>query len=90
MDRPAAGRILDYMEQRIARSANPRVFGKALSGSTGLWRYRVGSYRVICQIREEKCLILAVRIGHRKEIYRNVIRRLGGVAGVPRPQPPGQ
>nr|VFJ59597.1 MAG: mRNA interferase RelE/StbE [Candidatus Kentron sp. DK] len=77
MDRSAARRILDYMDQRIARGANPRIFGKALSGPTGLWRYRVGNYRVICRIREEKCLILAVRIGHRKEVYRNVNRNLG-------------
>nr|VFJ49046.1 MAG: mRNA interferase RelE/StbE [Candidatus Kentron sp. DK] len=72
MDRSTARRIFDYMEQRIARSTNPRASGKALSGFVGLWRYRIGNYRVICQIQEEKCLILAVRIGHRKEVYRNM------------------
>nr|VFJ98121.1 MAG: mRNA interferase RelE/StbE [Candidatus Kentron sp. LFY] len=70
MDRSSARRIIDYMDKRIARSANPRDSGKALSGPIKLWRYRIGDYRVICRIQEEKRLILAVRIGHRKNIYR--------------------
>nr|VFK80155.1 MAG: mRNA interferase RelE/StbE [Candidatus Kentron sp. SD] len=74
MDGLAARRILDYMDHRIARSANPRAFGKALSGFVGLWRYRIGNYRVICRIQEDKCLIIAVHIGHRKEVYRNMSR----------------
>jgi len=50
---------------------NPRSKGKALSGNLkGLWRYRVGDYRVICQIIDNEVVILVVELGHRKEIYR--------------------
>jgi mRNA interferase RelE/StbE len=35
----------------------------------GLWRYRVGDYRIICEIQEQKLIVLALAIGHRREIY---------------------
>lgn len=51
---------------------NPRSRGKALVGNLShLWRYRVAGYRLICDIQDEKILVTILRIGHRKEIYKN-------------------
>jgi mRNA interferase RelE/StbE len=51
-------------------SQQPRQFGKPLTGNKqGLWRYRVGDYRILCQLQEAKLIILALEIGHRKDIY---------------------
>jgi mRNA interferase RelE/StbE len=62
--------ILDYLEDEIAELENPRSRGKALVGDKrGLWRYRVGDYRIICDIRDSELLIVAVTIGHRKSVY---------------------
>jgi mRNA interferase RelE/StbE len=71
LDRPVVRRILDYMDERISNTENPRNAGKALTGSLGgLWRYRVGDCRVICEIRDEVLTILVVQIGNRKDVYR--------------------
>ena len=49
---------------------NPRSCGKRLTGNLqGLWRYRVGKYRVVCQILDRELVILVIDIGHRKEVY---------------------
>ena len=62
--------ILDYLEDEIAALENPRSRGKALVGDKqGLWRYRVADYRIICEIRDAELLIVAVTIGHRKNVY---------------------
>jgi mRNA interferase RelE/StbE len=72
LDRQVAKRVLDFMDDRIAPSGEPRSNGKALTGSTygALWRYRVGDCRVICDIQDERLLVLVIEVGHRKEIYR--------------------
>lgn len=71
LDRQTARRILDYMDERIAGTADPRHAGKALSGPLGgLWRYRVGDCRVICDIQDSVLRVLVVRIGNRREVYR--------------------
>ncbi|WP_238539162.1 type II toxin-antitoxin system RelE/ParE family toxin [Novosphingobium sp. AP12] len=55
----------------MASADDPRSSGKALAGQlAGLWRYRVGDYRLICEIEDGKHLILVVTIGHRGDIYR--------------------
>ena len=70
MDKQSAIRILDFLEKRIALLEEPRTSGKPLKGELGFfWRYRVGNYRVLCEIQDEKLVILAALIGHRKEIY---------------------
>lgn len=70
-DRQAARRIVDYMDQRIAPLEDVRSTGKALTGSLGgFWRYRVGDYRVICDIQDGALHILVVEIGNRREVYR--------------------
>ncbi|MGF3084332.1 type II toxin-antitoxin system RelE family toxin, partial [Streptococcus pyogenes] len=59
------------MKKRLDGLNNPRQFGKALTGQyKGLWRYRVGNYRVICDIVDNEMIILALEVGHRKEIYK--------------------
>jgi mRNA interferase RelE/StbE len=71
LDRQIARRILDYLDDKIAPLDDPRTRGKALSGPLGdLWRYRIGDYRVICDIQDSHFRILVVEAGHRKQIYR--------------------
>jgi mRNA interferase RelE/StbE len=71
LDRQVARRIVDFMDNRIASLENPRNIGLALSGQyEGLWRYRVGDYRILCDIRDDKLIVLVVAIGHRSEVYR--------------------
>ena len=72
LDRPAARRIVDYMDERVAASGDPRIAGKALTGNTSgtVWRYRVGDYRVICDIQDGALRVLVIQIGNRREIYR--------------------
>jgi len=61
-------KILNYLRERTVE--NPRAFGKELSGNkTGLWRYRVENFRIICRLEDKKLIILVVAVGHRKEIY---------------------
>jgi len=71
LDKQIARRILDYMDERVVSSGDPRSTGKLLTGSFGgLWRYRVGDYRVICDIQDNNLLILVLSLGNRREIYR--------------------
>ena len=69
LDKTIQKTILDYMDE-VGRLENPRSRGKALAENMrGLWRYRVGDYRVICEIQESKSIISVLKIGHRKNIY---------------------
>jgi len=62
--------ILDHPDERVATDADPRRFGKGLRVElAGLWRHRVGRYRILCQIRDRELLVLVVAVGHRKDIY---------------------
>jgi mRNA interferase RelE/StbE len=71
MDKPVRERILDYLGDRIEGCKNPRHFGEPLKGEkSGLWRYRVGDYRIICELRDQRLVVLALAIGHRREITR--------------------
>lgn len=70
MDKKIARRIVDFMDLRIAVAADPRQSGKPLKGELGeFWRYRVGDYRILCEIRDNELVILAATIGHRREVY---------------------
>ena len=70
LDHPIQKEILKYLRTRIVESKNPRFFGQNLSGNkAGLWRYRVGDYRLICRIEDDILVVLVVGVGHRKEIY---------------------
>lgn len=72
LDQQQAQRILDFMDERVAASEDPRKIGKPLSGPRlgDFWRYRVGDYRVICEIQEGRLCVLVVTIGNRREVYR--------------------
>ena len=71
LDKPTARRIIDYMDERIASLDDPRAMGKGLTGPLGgLWRYRVGDCRVICDIQDGRLRVLVVRIGNRRDVYR--------------------
>ena len=70
MDRQIAKRILNYLDERVANSKDPRSSGKALTGPlSGLWRYRVGDCRIICEIQDEVLLILVLKVGFRSDVY---------------------
>jgi mRNA interferase RelE/StbE len=72
LDRQTARRIVDYLDERVAGRADPRSTGRALSGPLGgLWRYRVGDCRIICDIRDCALRVLVVQVGNRREVYRN-------------------
>jgi mRNA interferase RelE/StbE len=71
LDKLAARRIVDFMDERIAPSDDARELGKALKGSLGdLWRYRVGDYRVLCDIQDGVMTVLVLQVGNRGEVYR--------------------
>ena len=63
--------ITNWIEKHLEGCSNPRSFGKALKHELkGLWRYRVGDYRLICELIDKKLIILALAIGHRRDIYK--------------------
>jgi mRNA interferase RelE/StbE len=72
LDVPQAKRILKFLHQRVAKLDDPRSIGEALHGSRlgEFWKYRVGDYRLICKIEDDRLIVLVLRVGHRKEIYR--------------------
>ena len=66
-----ARRIAKTLRDRIATLDDPRSVGQALVGEwTGYWRYRIGDYRIIARIEDDRLIILVVRIAHRREVYR--------------------
>ena len=68
-------KILNFIH-RINNYPTPRLFGKPLKGSLGgLWRYRVGDYRIICKIEDSLLIILVVAVGHRKNIYNASLKK---------------
>ena len=72
LDKQTARRIVDFMDDRIADQEDPRSTGKALTGPMlgTFWRYRVGDYRIICDIQDGALCILVIELGDRKEVYR--------------------
>ena len=72
IDKQQVKHILKYLFERIASPDDPRRFGEPLRYNlAGLWKYRIGSYRIIASIQDSIFTVLVVRIGHRKEIYQN-------------------
>nr|CRY97821.1 hypothetical protein [uncultured prokaryote] len=68
-DKPVRKRIIRYLEE-VSKLKNPRSRGKALIGNLmGMWRYRVGDYRILCKIKDGELIILVLEVGHRKNIY---------------------
>ena len=71
LDRQVQKEILAYFSKRLATNEDPRRFGKPLRHELqGLWRYRIGDYRAICHIENEHLVVLVLKVGHRRLIYR--------------------
>lgn len=72
LDPQASRRILKFLSERVLPSKNPRSLGEALKGAQlgGFWKYRIGDYRVIAHIEDRVMLILVVRVGNRRDVYR--------------------
>ena len=71
IDRQQAKRILRYLFERIATEEDPRRFSDGLkSNLAGLWKYRIGDYRIICEIQDVVVKVVVVRIGHRRDVYK--------------------
>jgi len=71
LDQQIQAKLVRYLRERVRESADPHQFGKALRGEKkGLWRYRVGDYRIICDIRDAEKTVAVLALGHRKHIYR--------------------
>ena len=67
---PAQQAILRYLRQRIATAEDPRRFGRPLTGDLkGLWRYRVGDYRIVAKIEDDRFIVLVLTVGHRSKVY---------------------
>ena len=70
LGKQAQREILKYLDERIATKEDPARFGKALRGDlAGLWRYRVGDYRLICSLKNGQMLVLVLKVGHRRDVY---------------------
>lgn len=68
---PARKRIWRFLRLRLQGTDNPRQWGRALTGRyAGLWRYRLGDFRLICQLQDARLVILVVKAGHRSKVYR--------------------
>ncbi|MGB9152293.1 MAG: type II toxin-antitoxin system RelE/ParE family toxin [Alphaproteobacteria bacterium] len=62
--------IFRYLRERIAGAADPRPFGSPLRMNlAGLWRYRVGDYRLVCRFEENRLVVFVIKIGHRRDVY---------------------
>lgn len=72
LDRPIQQRLLGFLRQRVATLENPRSVGEALSGAKlgNYWKYRVGDWRIICDIEDERIVVRVLRIGNRRDVYR--------------------
>ena len=71
LDKTVARRIFKFLYERVGRLDNPRKIGERLQGTLSeFWKYSVGDYRLICTLEDDRLLVLVLRIGHRREIYR--------------------
>lgn len=68
LDRPVQRRILKFLEELA--QGNPRDKGKALQGDEHAWRYRVGDFRIVCDLVDREMVVYVIRVGHRREVYR--------------------
>jgi mRNA interferase RelE/StbE len=71
LDRYTQRMVKAWIDRNISETDNPRQHGKGLSADRrGQWRYRIGDYRLLCEIQDDRLVILALTIGHRREVYR--------------------
>ena len=73
LDLPVQKRIYAWIDKNLVGCEDPTAYGKPLTTSLkGYWSYRVGDYRIIADIQDDKILILITEVGHRREIYKEV------------------
>jgi mRNA interferase RelE/StbE len=71
LDASAQKSIVRFLRERLKSAQNPRQWGKPLHGDKrGLWRYRIGDFRLICDIQDERITVLVLEVAHRKDAYR--------------------
>ena len=72
LDRPVAKRVVSFLRDRLEKLDDPRSIGEALHGKKfgEFWKYRVGDIRIIARIEDMELIVLVVRVGHRKSIYK--------------------
>lgn len=72
LDRPLQQRLVGFLRTRVATLENPRDIGEALAGARlgKYWKYRVGDWRIICDIEDTRIVVRVLRVGNRREIYR--------------------
>ena len=72
LDRSIQTRLLGFLRQRVTPLENPRDLGEALTGATlgSYWKYRVGDWRIICDIQDRRLIVRVLRLGNRRDIYR--------------------
>jgi mRNA interferase RelE/StbE len=70
LDKSVSDRILRFLRQRVANLDDPRAAGERLKGPLReFWKYRVGDYRLICSLKDDRFVVIVVHVGHRREIY---------------------
>jgi mRNA interferase RelE/StbE len=71
LDGPVEKRILKFLRERVEKLDDPRQIGASLQGTlSGFWKYRVGDYRLICSLENDRLVVLVLRVGHRREVYK--------------------
>ncbi len=71
LDKPVADRILKFLYQRVGKLDDPRKIGERLQGPLSeFWKYRVGDYRIISSLESDRLVVLVLRMGHRREVYK--------------------
>lgn len=70
LDKATASMIISFIDKKLDGCSDPRAHGRSLTANhSGKWRYRVGDYRLLCMIEDNRIIITVVAVGHRKEIY---------------------
>lgn len=71
LDKHTAKLIMAWIEKNLIGCTDPRAHGKGLTARSGQWRYRIGDYRLLAEIQDDKLVILALSVGHRRDVYEN-------------------
>ncbi len=78
IDKQTQKNILKYLKKKIQTEEDPRRFGAPLHNDlVGLWKYRIGDYRLICSIEDNMLIVLVLRVGHRRNVYKKVLSMKG-------------
>lgn len=72
LDKPIQVRLVGFLRRRVSLLEDPRSIGEALSGDKlgQFWKYRVGDWRLVCDIQDQRIIVRVLRIGHRREVYK--------------------